>query len=93
VGSDDAIRICTRISAETIQKYFSVARCEGVACQLASGSTAGTLSCCSSLVSEAYHQTIAQIPARSMMMLTPVQSTLSPVGRLPMSGSKGQFCV
>ena len=35
----------------------------------------------------AYHQTIAEMPASSMMMLTPVQTTVSPVGRLPTKGS------
>src|SRR5215475_14039888 len=86
------MRICTRMSAETTQKYFSVARCEGVACQLPRGSPAGTLGI-SSCFSEAYHQTMAQMPASNMMMLTPVHKTLSPVGRLPIKGSYGQFWV
>ena len=42
---------------------------------------------------DAYHQAIAEIPASSMMMLTPVQTTASPVGRLPTSGSYGQLFV
>ena len=36
---------------------------------------------------------MAEIPASSMMMLTPVHTTLSPVGRLPTSGSYGQLLV
>src|SRR5581483_5666447 len=84
--------ICTRMSADTTQKYLSVARCDGVAFQLASGSQAGTVSG-SAGFSEAYHQTIAQMPASSIMMLTPVHSTVSPVGRLPINGSYGQLCV
>jgi hypothetical protein len=39
------------------------------------------------------HHTIAEMPASSRMMLTPVQTTASPVGRLPTSGSWGQLCV
>jgi hypothetical protein len=72
---------------ETTQKYFTVARCEGVAAQAPSGSVAGIGPSCSATFCDAYHQTMAQIPAKSIMMLTPVQSTLSPVGRLPTSGS------
>ena len=33
------------------------------------------------------------MPARSTMMLTPVHTIASPVGRLPMSGSCGQLLV
>ena len=42
---------------------------------------------------DAYHHAIAEIPASSMMMLTPVQTTASPVGRLPTNGSYGQLLV
>src|SRR5437868_2562927 len=87
------IRICTRISAETTQKYFSVARCDAVAVHEPSGSVAGSSAGASSAFCDAYHHTMAQMPASSMMMLTPVHSTLSPVGRLPISGSNGQLCV
>src|SRR5579871_6501870 len=85
--------ICTRISPETTQKYLSVARCEGVAAQAPSGSMAGIGPSGSAAFCEAYHQTMEQIPANSMMMLTPVHKTLSPVGRLPTCGSYGQLCV
>jgi hypothetical protein len=85
-------RIWTRISAATTQKYFSVAFCEGVAAQPRRGSSSGRGPACSSRC-EAYHQTIALMPASSRMTLTPVQTTASPVGRLPTSGSCGQFWV
>jgi hypothetical protein len=72
--------ICTRINAATIQKYLTVARCEGVASQVANGSVAGSEGTSSSERRAAYHQTIAEIRASSMMILTPVQTTVSPVG-------------
>src|SRR6266702_8588161 len=87
------MRIWTRISPETTQKYFSVARWEGVAAQAPRGSVAGIGPTGSAAFCEAYHQTMAQIPASNMMMLTPVHRTLSPVGRLPTSGSNGQLLV
>lgn len=42
---------------------------------------------------EAYHQAIAEMPASSTTMLTPVQTMVSLVGRLPISGSWGQLLV
>ena len=48
--------------ADTSQKYFTVARCEGVACQPRIGSISGTGSLGRSCRREAYHQTIAPIP-------------------------------
>src|SRR5215471_83913 len=85
--------ICASISAATTQKYFSVARCDGVARQRMSGSSAGIGGGSSLFFFDAYHHTIVEIPANSMMMLTPVQRTVSPVARLPISGSCGQLCV
>ena len=40
-----------------------------------------------------WHEAIAAIPASSIIMLTPVHTTPSPVGRLPTSGSWGQLLV
>src|ERR1044071_8535119 len=87
------MRICTRISAETTKKYFSVARCEGVAAQAPGEAGGGPGPAGSSALCAAYHQTMAEMPASSMMMLTPVHITPSPVGRLPTSGSYGQLLV
>ena len=70
-----------------------VARCDGVASQRPSGSVSGGAGSPSSLFFAAYHQAIAEMPASSMMMLTPVHTTVSPVGRLPTSGSCGQLLV
>src|SRR5690348_11634510 len=86
-------RICTRMRAETTKKYFRVARWDGVAAQVPSGSVCGMGPAGSDAFCEAYHHTMAQMPASSMIMLTPVQITLSPVGRLPTCGSYGQLCV
>src|SRR5215831_4811660 len=79
--------------AATTQKYFNVARWDGVACQRISGSCAGGPGSGSVFFLAAYHHTITEIPASSMMMLTPVQRTVSPVARLPINGSCGQLCV
>src|SRR5262245_30776616 len=79
--------------AETTQKYLRVARCEGVAAQAPRGSVAGIVPSGSAACCDASHQTIAQMPASSMMMLTPVHNTLSPVARLPTCGSWGQLWV
>ena len=85
--------ICTRISSDTTQKYLMVARCDGVGTHLPERVRRGQLAVVSSCFCEAYHQTMPQIPASSMMMLTPVHITLSPVGLLPTSGSCGQLLV
>ena len=84
--------ICTTASAETTQKYLTVAFCDGVGVEPSSGSEAGgsTSSSCSC---RACQNAITPMPASSMMMLTPVQTTASPVGRLPTSGSCGQLLV
>src|SRR5215470_5919574 len=79
--------------AATTQKYFNVARWDGVACQRINGSCAGSPGSCSVFFLAAYHHTIADIPASSMMMLTPVQRTVSPVARLPINSSCGQLWV
>ena len=79
--------ICTKIKAETTPKYLIVARCEGVASQRANGSIAGGTGSSSSRRRDAYHHAIAEMPASSMMMLTPVHTTASPVARFPTSGS------
>src|SRR5215831_8369250 len=85
--------ICVKMSAATTQKYFKVARWDGVAFHRARGSSAGNAGSSSVFFLAAYHQTIAEMPARSMMMLTPVHNTVSPVARLLISGSCGQLCV
>src|SRR6185369_3904859 len=78
--------------AATVQKYFTVARCEGVLLELSKGSVAGagvggSGSCF------ACRKAIKPMPPSNRMMLTPVQTTASPVGRLPTSGSCGQLLV
>src|SRR5690606_41116115 len=78
---------------ETIQKYFIVACCDGVASRPRSGSSLGTSPVACSRGCVANHQARAPIPARSARTLTPVQTTLSPVGTLSMSGSCGQLLV
>ena len=86
------ITICRTASAETTQKYLTVAFCDGVGVEPRSGSDAGgsTSGSCSW---RACQNAIAPMPASSIMMLTPVQTTASPVGRLPTSGSCGQLLV
>jgi hypothetical protein len=64
-----------------------VARCEGVASHAANGSVSEGSRSSPSPLFDARNQAIAEIPASSMMILTPVHTTLSPVGRLPISGS------
>ena len=85
--------ICSRIKAETTQKYLTVACCDGVAFQSSSGSLVGGEDSSLSARREAYHHAIAEMPANSMMMLTPVQTTASPVARLATKGSYGQLFV
>src|SRR3954471_17744696 len=81
------------MSAATTQKYFTVACCDGVAAQRPKGSISGVSRSSSSLRRAAYHHAIAEMPASNMMMLTPVQTTVSPLGRLATNGSYGQLLV
>src|SRR6185503_16603176 len=50
------IRICTRINADTTQKYLMTARCDGVATDVSSGSFAGTSPSGSCAGRDACHQ-------------------------------------
>src|SRR5579859_7430603 len=81
------------MSAETVQKYLSVALWDGVAFQPPRGSVRGRSRGGSLASRDACHHTSAQIPASSMMMLTPVHITISPDGTLPIKPSCGQLCV
>ncbi len=78
---------------ETTQKYFTTDRCEGEARPPSSGSLTGRSPAIGSGSREAYHHAIKPMPASSMITLTPVHTTASPVGRLPMSASCGQLLV
>jgi hypothetical protein len=79
--------------AATTQKYLTTARCDGVATDARSGSFAGASGSGSCSRWDAWYEAINPMPASSMMMLTPVQTTVSAVGRLPTSGSCGQLLV
>jgi len=82
------------INATTTQKYFSVARMEGVGCSPSNGSFSGRSWGCSSLpFSAALYHASAPMPASSNTKLTTDHRTLEPVGVLATSGSGGQFWV
>ena len=77
------------MSAATTQKYFTSAACDGVEPDPSNGSFAGTSATGGSCLREAYHEAMKPMPPSRMMMLTPVQTMASPVGRLPTPVSEG----
>src|SRR5688572_29585264 len=83
---------CTTISAATTQKYFSVARIDGVSLSERSGLLLGTSWCSSGRPrSTAMNHASTPIPASSSTTLTIDHITTGDDGVLPISGSCGQL--
>ena len=80
-------------NAATVQKYLRTASCDGNERLRRSGSSSGISPWGGSAGCVAYQKAIKPMPASSAMMLTPVQTIASPVGRLPINGSCGQLLV
>ena len=82
-----------KLAVNLLRMVEVIAFCEGVAVHVPSGSRSGGIAGSSLSRREAYHHAKAEMPASNMMMLTPVHTTASPVGRFPTSGSWGQLLV
>ena len=87
------ISLTVNYSAPAVQKYFTVARIEGVGLKLRSGSASGTGPSLSSRRCQLVYQTIAPTPASNRMTLNIDQPRMDPAGSFPTSGSAGQFWV
>src|SRR4051812_35746064 len=83
---------CARMRPTTTKKYLRVARIDGVATALTSGSLRGTAGSGSSACHE-WNHTMPAMPASSRMMLAIVHIEAVPVSVLPTSGSCGQLLV
>ncbi len=82
------------MSAETTQKYFTVAFIDGVACRPSCGSCSGAaISASAAALFRAFQNTSMPMPSSSTMTLKPVHSSRLPSGLLPTISSGGQLLV